>query len=112
MSGQIELSFEELPLVTDAGFDAGLVNGTATIRYHPDGDWSVIEICLDGHRERSHAEIAQKPGSLFEHKPVLLCNQLHNWLYHAILHQLEHGRFKDHIEAKIYGALEADREAA
>lgn len=49
MTGRtLQFRFEELPLVVDAGFEAGEVSGSAEIGYHGDGEWCVRAIALDG----------------------------------------------------------------
>lgn len=114
---QIEFEFCELALLIDLSFEAGLVNGTATIAYENDGEWFVREIALDGFRKRTAAEmadVAEKAlhGSarlpMFERKPVIIDRASHAWLYGAIHDQLENGRFK----AQIEDAIDEDREAA
>lgn len=107
MSGQFEFSFEELPLLTDLGFDAGLVNGVATITFHQDGEWSISEIALDGHRERTKEERAAaserigRQANRFECRPVVVDRAERQWLYLAIHEQLENGRFKDQIVDQV-----------
>ena len=115
MSGELEFTFEELPIIVDLGFEAGLVNGTATIRYHSDGEWSVREIALDGFRSRPMAErqalaINGVPAAPYVTKPVIVDRAAHAWLYLAIHEQLENGRFKILVERAIHDALEADRD--
>lgn len=95
---EIEFSFEELALIVEDGFEAGLINGTATIRYQTDGKWAVREIALDGFRRRTEAaraEIAtvqKKPVALirmFDQKPVALCRDSYPWLFGIIVDRLE-----------------------
>ena len=101
----IKLNFDELPLIVEDGFEAGLVNGTAAISYHADNEWCVTGISLDGARLRTIAE-RTAGGGVFERKPVAL--ESTGWLYLAILHQLENGRFKSFVE----DAIDADRAAS
>ena len=117
MTGEIKFTFEELPLIVDLGFEAGLVNGTAAIKYHDDGEWFIDEIALEGHRERSIAERANLAindvlGPRFEIKPVIIDRAERPWLYLAIHDQLENGRFKDQIEKHIDEDRAACREDA
>lgn len=63
--------FDECPLLTVAGFEAGLVAGEAEISYNREGEWSIASISLDGHRkayytldQRTAHELAQ--GRLHE----------------------------------------------
>ncbi len=44
----LEYEFCEMPLIIDLGFEAGLVNGSADISYHSDGEWGIRKIYLDG----------------------------------------------------------------
>lgn len=96
MTRELEFTFEELPILVDLGTEAGLVNGSATIRFDDDGEWSVSEIALDGY------------GPNHIRKPVIIDQELHNWLYLAILDQLENGRFKNHIRDAIEKELDDD----
>lgn len=54
-----EYSFDELPLLTVDGFEAGLVAGSAEISYNREGEWSIASICLDGHR-KAHYTLEQR----------------------------------------------------
>jgi hypothetical protein len=86
--------FEELPLVVEGGFEAGLVNGSAEIRVYDDGAWFVGSIYLDGFKGR-------------EQKPIEIYGRT-SGLFLAIWEQLTEGRFKDFIQAKVDAAREAD----
>ena len=113
MSGELKFNFEELPIIVDLGFEAGLVNGTATIGYEDGGEYFVREIALDGHRRRSIAERAESQAKgrafpMFERKSVIVDRASYSWLYVAICDQLENGRFKNHV----VDAIEADRAAS
>lgn len=119
MSDEFEFSFEELPLIVEGGFHAGLVNGSATIGYYSHGEWFVRAIALDGSRERSQeerandAETYHRTGKLlgrFEQRPLAIDMASHKWLYLAIYDQLESGRFKDHVHDAVQKALEGARE--
>jgi hypothetical protein len=97
---EFDLPFEELPLIVELGFEAALINGSVTIGYHQEGEWSVRGISLDGTRELSTTEkstAARKAGapfmSSYVRSPVTLCRDRHRWLYDAIVDQLENGRF-------------------
>lgn len=93
MTNAFRYSFEELPLLIKAGFEAGLVTGHAEIAYRRDGSWSVEEIYLGGYRLRSPAERATmrsnglKP-TVYERKPVQV--GLGESLFNLIRHRLEH----------------------
>lgn len=116
MSGELEFPFEELPLIVDLGFEAGLVNGAATIGYEDDGEWFVRALSLDGHRRIPAAEktaIEAKLGTVikpYQEKPVEIDRASFGWLFGAIVDQFENGRFKIHVEDAVQKALEGDRE--
>lgn len=57
MSRQLTFTFEELPLLIEGGFSAGLVNGQALINFWPDGLFGVADIYLDGCRLKSPREV-------------------------------------------------------
>lgn len=95
---RIEFEFCELPLIVDLGFEAGLVNGSASIHAEPTGEWFVDNIFLDGSKP--------KDGGGFERRPVEIDRK--NWLWLAILDQLENGRFKAHVQDAVEKALDAD----
>jgi hypothetical protein len=113
MARQISFEFDELPLVIEGGFEAGLVAGSADITYSRDGEWSVSAIYLDGYRERSQAELATmranglKPN-LHERKPVEL--DAGTSLYLTIYDRLEH-EWRDGVQEAVRDAVAADREA-
>lgn len=91
-------TFEELPLLVEDGFEAGLVNGTATICASQEGEWFVTAITLDGY------------GPGHERKPVEVEIETHQQIYLAIVDRLEHGRFKDSIDDAVQKAMEDQRE--
>ena len=95
----VHFEFEELPLIVDLGFEAGLVNGSADIHAHEGGEWFVDKIFLDGSRPLA-------PCAGFERRPVELDRG--SAIYLAILDQLENGRFKDSIVDAVREALDAD----
>lgn len=109
MPNELTFEFEELPLTVEGGFEAGLVNGSATISYHDDGEWFVGTVFLEGHRERSSAErqeIAAVTGKLpdrFERKNIEVDSA--SQIYLAIFGQLENGRFRDQIESAVSAEL-------
>lgn len=85
--------FEELPLIIDLGWEAGLLNGQATIAYHDDGEWFIHGIALDGFRER-------------DRKPVDLENK--SEAYRTICDRLSSGRFADYINERVWEELAED----
>lgn len=90
-------TFEELPLLIENGFHAGLVNGSATIRYTSEAEWFVSALTLDGHKAR--------PDGGYDRKPVTIERGEYPWLYGAIFDQLETGVHKSFIEDKIEAEL-------
>lgn len=90
----LDFHFEELPLVVDLGIEAGLIEGYATINVYGYDDWSISEINLVGWKDRKETQ-------------VRLCKDAHQWLYHAILDQLENGEFRKSIETEIQVEAEA-----
>jgi hypothetical protein len=109
---EIEYRFEELALIIEDGFEAALINGTATIGYHEDGEWSVREIALDGFRPRPKDDPCPLIGGMFERKPVALCRDSHPWLYGAIVDRLESEPRRSSIAEAVEQALEQERECA
>ncbi len=93
----ISFPFEELPLIVEVGFEAGLVNGSADIHAEASGEWFVDKIFLDGSREASVG---------FDRKPIEIDRG--HWLWSAIIDQLENGRFKSHVEDAVEKARDAD----
>ena len=97
--------FEELPLIIDLGYEAGLVNGSAEIEFWPDHSWGVRSISLDGHKTnrwtlKQHRD-AEKEGRLlpcFDRKPVEL--DANTSLYLTILDRLEH-HLRDSVQDEV-----------
>lgn len=58
MAYEIEYTFEELPLLTNAsGVNAGLIGGKAIISIGSGRDWSIDEIYLDGYRDHKPVDV-------------------------------------------------------
>lgn len=57
MSRQLSFVFQELPLVIENGFSAGLVNGSALVNYWTDGTWGISQIYLDGAKRKGTPEV-------------------------------------------------------
>ncbi len=93
---EIEFEFEELATVIENGFEAGLINGTATIGYQADQEWCIREIALDGYKLRP-AELRAIALSAYDKKPVALCRDSHPWLYGVIVDRLESEPWRSHI---------------
>ena len=114
MSRTLRYEFDELPLVIEAGFSAGLVSGEAEIAYYGDGEWSIRRIYLDGHRERSQAERAtmQINGlqpSRHERKPVEL--DAGTYLFNTVYGRLE-SEWADAVQEAVNEARVADHASA
>ena len=115
MRPSFQFDFEELPLVIENSFEAGLVAGNADISYGADGEWNIESISLDGHRkpeytdrERVDATLAGKALPFFERKPVLL--DAGTPIYLAIYHRLEN-EWRDAVQNAVNDQIEGDRES-
>jgi hypothetical protein len=86
----IEIEFQELPLLVSNGIEAGLVDGSAEIRFHDDGEWSVGAIYLEGFKD---------------HKRTRLEVDTRGEIYLNILDALETGSLRDRITAKVWNEL-------
>jgi hypothetical protein len=111
-------SFEELPLVIEGGFDAGLVNGSAEIAYTEDvWDFSIRSISQDGFKQRRewsieehmHSSITGKPLKTWEEKSLVLDagHPLHSIIYSRLEHDWAHK-----VQDAIREELVKDREYA
>lgn len=117
MSRELNFPFEELPLVIDLGFEAGLVNGSALISYWTDGQWGISQVYLEGHRDRG-AKIAPVVaqalfGSIpnfprFEKRDVLLDRG--SPINLMIQDRLEHD-WHSKVQEAVNAALEDERVA-
>ena len=93
----LEYEFDELPLLIDLGFEAGLVNGSADISYHPDGEWGIRKIYLDGFS-------TIKNGGVFKSKPVEVEQ---GPLYEMIAGRLL-GEWHEYVQDKVNEQVIAD----
>lgn len=114
-SGELTFSFEQLPLLIENGFSAGLVDGVAQIAYHDD-DWAIEAIALEGSRERDHAEwsvhyarTGDYRASRFELKPVYLDPTTP--IFSAIYDRLEN-EWRASVQSAVNEARENDRNDA
>lgn len=85
----LTFTFEELPLIVENGFEAGLVSGEAEITYHDNGEWFVHEIYLQGYKSKGDSIAG------FERRMVEIDRDTE--LHLNILDRLERGRFADSI---------------
>lgn len=91
--------FEELPLIVEGDFSAGLVNGSAEISYWREDGYTEVfvgRIWLDGHRKATAEEIASGSG-LFITRDVEITQDEHSAIYLAIFGQLDDGSWREHI---------------
>lgn len=112
-------SFDELPLIIENGFEAGLVAGSAEISYSRDGDWSVESISFDGHRTKSVAQqdadldealVAKKPlPSRYVCKPVALDR---GTPIHSIVYDRLENEWSDKVQEAVNEQIEEDRQCA
>ena len=105
--------FEELPLVIEGGFEAGLIAGSAEVSYFRDGEWTITGIYLDGLRMLSPSErddLAEigKPPPFFDRKSIAL--DAGTSLFNSILHRLEH-EWRGKVQDAVNDAIEDDRAA-
>lgn len=95
--------FEELPLVVAPGVEAALINGQAEIEYGYDGNWQILNVMVEGHRQLTQEERAAGV------KP---------WVYipaHTAIDALVVGRLGHEWRSKVNEAvteqIEGDRES-
>lgn len=108
---EFRFTFEELPLVVEGGFEAGLVTGSAQITYwREDGctEWTVGKIYLEGHRKATEQEHAA--GSRwFITRDVEINRAEQEWLYLAIFGQLDGEQsWRDLIDDAVSKRLESE----
>ena len=114
MSRQLHYRFEELPLVIENGFSAGLVNGSALINYWTDGQWGISQIYLDGHKRKAPAEITaailmKKPGFKCWHERDMQLDRGDR--LNAIIWDRLENEWRDQVQDAINHAIEQEREA-
>lgn len=105
--------FDELPLVIEGGFEAGLIAGSAEVSYFRDGEWTVTGINLDGQRELTPSERqelaeAGKPVRFSARKSIAL--DAGTSLFNSILHRIEH-EWRGKVQDAVNEAIEEDRAA-
>lgn len=102
MPATLEIEFEDLPTVTEGVFSAGEVNGKAEIEFYRDRSFQVLEIWLDGSRQRTREErAADSKLGMFERRWIKIEIREHPELWCEIQRQLERGRFKSTVENAI-----------
>jgi hypothetical protein len=90
----LEYEFCEMPLIIDLGFEAGLVNGSADISYHSDGEWGIRKIYLDGFS-------TIKNGGEFKRKSVEVeQGPLYDMIAERLLGEW-HDRVQDRVNQKV-----------
>ena len=105
--------FDELPLVTFAGLEAGHVSGFAEIGYDHTGAWSIGRIGFDGVKRlkptlEDHVEAKRlgRPVKFFERKKVFLDEG--DPLQLIIYHRLEHD-WRAQVQARVDDRVFDDR---
>lgn len=101
----LKFTFEELPLVIETGYQAGLVGGEAELSYLRDGSWHIHSIALDGHKPLFYNEEQKLLARLNDHilpryhyKAVPI--ERGNWLFDVIL-----GRLEGEWSSRVYDAV-------
>jgi len=117
---EFRFTFEELSLVQEGGFEAGLVTGSAQITYwREDGytEWSVGKIYLEGVRKATAEERANGAGLFVRRDIEIDANPLTDperktfasQLYLAIFGQLDGEQsWRDLIECAVSKRLESE----
>lgn len=96
MTAILQYRFDELPLVTENGFEAGLVSGIADVSYHYNREWNVRGIYLDGYRTvdgKQECRAIEIDGG----------TELHLNIWDTLTRE---GKWADHIQDKVDEALE------
>jgi len=108
MSRELHYRFEELPLVIENGFSAGLVNGSALVSYWLDGQWGVSQIYLDGHKRKPAADLLKQiPGAkLWDERDVQLDRG--DRIHAIIWDRLEHD-WRASVQEAVNEAIDAER---
>lgn len=113
-SRTLSFRFEELPLVIENGFSAGLVNGSALVNYWTDGQWGISQIYLDGARRKStpvviKAMLAKIPDfKCWDERDILLD---HGDRLNAIIWDRLENDWRDQVQESVNAALELERES-
>jgi hypothetical protein len=114
MARTFNYEFEELPLVIENGFEAGLITGEAEISYSRDGEWGIEGISFDGYK-RTPADVwaaelrnGRQPANYIR-KPVTLdaTSPLHGIIYHRLENEWS-GKVQEAVQEQI----EEDRQCA
>lgn len=95
MMQAFNFQFDELPLLLEDGYEAGLVAGFAEIAYSRSDahDWSIAAIALNGYRTSSlyEAIVEAESGAapMPQRKPVYLdaTSPIHGMIYHRLEHE-------------------------
>lgn len=106
--------FEDLPLVIEGGYEAGLVAGFAEVSYSRSDayDWTIVDIALDGHRASSLYEaILEAEGGATaspRRKPVYLdsTSPIHGMIYHRLENE-----WQKKVQRAVDDQIAEDREA-
>ena len=93
MTFYLTYEFEELPTLSEQGFEAGFVDGGAEIRYYGDGEWMVGGIHVNAYKNREKKEIELDESSE---------------LYLNIFDQLQRGPLADRVQYMVTQSLIED----
>lgn len=116
MARTFQFCFDELPLVIENGFEAGLITGEATISYSGDEEWGIEGISFDGYRRNrwtveDHWIASQtgKPLPSYDRKPVTLdaTSPLHGIIYHRLENE-----WRGKVSNAVQEQIEEDRQCA
>lgn len=116
--GTFRFHFDDLPTKIEDGFEAGLVKGSAEVRYFGDeGIWFVHEIYLTGYRRATPEENAARVAKGL--KPVMYITRdveidpiADEVLYLAIWQELTDGSFKDNVQEAVNEKIAEDADVA
>lgn len=97
----LSYEFEELPLIVDDGYRAGLVNGRADITFFEDGEWHIDSIYLDGNKplyfDGKYVRTAEKTVEIEDQK---------SWLYLTIWDRLQSRPYRESIQDQVCAELD------
>ena len=106
MKRETEFSFEELPLIIQNGYEAGLVNGVAHLTFDSEGFWNIEAISLDGYRTAP----TDKDGKPLPNMKQTYLDQGTS-IYLAIYDRLEN-EWSEKVGKHVYDAIGEDRVCA
>lgn len=110
MPDTIRHTFEEVPLVTEGGFAAFLVTVDAEISFWADGSWTIVGLMSEGYRPvkhslEDHVEAVSRGQTLRSFDMKFVALDVGHPLYGMILHELENGAFRKHVDEAVRQAI-------